>query len=145
MKEKIEIHCTAGTISTDMMGTLDGYGKVWYHSDGIANILSLSQVCFKGCSVSYSSEVDNQFHLKKPDGTTRTFMQSVQGLYYMDTKGHQNSQGGSIFITTIDDNASKFTNKDYSQACLARRLQRIIGRPSRRQMEAILDNNLLLD
>jgi hypothetical protein len=86
VKEKIEIHCTADTISTDMMGTLDGYGMFWYHSDGIANILSLSQVGLKVCSVSYSSEVDNQFHLKKPDGTTRTFKQSAQGLYYMDAK-----------------------------------------------------------
>ena len=145
VNNKIDIHCTAGTVSTNMMGTLCGYGKVWYHGDGIANILSLSQVCSKGYTVSYASNVDNQFHLTKPNGSTRTFKQSVQGLYYLETKENDGQQDESIFITTIDDNASKFTNKDYSQAYLARRLQRIIGRPSRRQMETVLDNNLLLN
>jgi hypothetical protein len=44
IEEKFEIQCTAGTISTNLMGTLNDYGDVWYHADGIVNILSLSQV-----------------------------------------------------------------------------------------------------
>ena len=38
------IHCTTGVAKTNLIGDLPGYGTVWYHPDGIANILSLSKV-----------------------------------------------------------------------------------------------------
>jgi hypothetical protein len=76
--------------------------------------------------------------VKKQDGTVRIFKQSPQGLYYSDAAGAKHDE--LIFITTVDDKASKYTNKDYSHAYLACRLQRIIGRPSTQHM---IDNNLL--
>jgi hypothetical protein len=39
----MDIHCNAGVTSTDMVGDLPGYGEVWYHPNGIANILSLTR------------------------------------------------------------------------------------------------------
>ena len=39
---EIDIHCNAGILVVTMVGDLDGYGTVWYHSEAIANILSLS-------------------------------------------------------------------------------------------------------
>ena len=36
----MDIHCNAGVTSTNMVGDLPGYGTVWYHPKGIANILS---------------------------------------------------------------------------------------------------------
>jgi hypothetical protein len=40
----LTIHSTSGTTITDLEGDFEGYGTVWYHPDGIANILSLSRV-----------------------------------------------------------------------------------------------------
>ena len=40
----LNIHCNAGVATTNMIGDLKGYGTVWYHPRGIANILSLSRV-----------------------------------------------------------------------------------------------------
>ena len=40
---RMDIHCNAGVTSTNLIGDLGGYGTVWYHPQGIANILSLSQ------------------------------------------------------------------------------------------------------
>jgi hypothetical protein len=141
VKNEMVIRCTAGTASTDMVGNLSGYGDVWYHKNGIANILSLSQVCKKGYKVTFSSDCDNRFTVEKHDGTIKMFKQSPQGLYYLDTASAKNDE--LIFITTVDDKASKYTNKDYSHAYLACRLQRIIGRPSTWHMLHIIDNNLL--
>jgi Zinc knuckle len=42
------IHCNAGTVKTTTIGNLPSYDPVWYHSSGIANILSLSLVISKG-------------------------------------------------------------------------------------------------
>jgi N-acetylmuramoyl-L-alanine amidase len=40
----MDIHCNAGATSTNLVGDLPGYGEVWYHPNGIANILSLAGV-----------------------------------------------------------------------------------------------------
>ena len=44
VRTHMDIHCNAGVTSTDLVGNLPGYGTVWYHPDGIANILSLARV-----------------------------------------------------------------------------------------------------
>ena len=44
VKGFMDIHCNAGVASTNWVGDLPGYGMVWYHQEGIANILSLSKV-----------------------------------------------------------------------------------------------------
>ena len=43
-KKDLFIHCTTGVAKTNLIGDLPGYGTVWYHPNGIANILSLSKV-----------------------------------------------------------------------------------------------------
>jgi hypothetical protein len=131
------IHCNAGTVTTTTIGDLPGYGPVWYHSAGIANILSLSRVISKGL-VTYDSEKGNEFVLAKADGSKTVFKQSEQGLYYVDTADH-----GSVFINTVADNQIEYTSRDRSRADAARRLQQIIGRPSTRDFVNIVNKNLL--
>jgi len=43
-KRDLTLHCNAGTTSIIKKGDLKGYGTMWYHPDGIANILSLNNV-----------------------------------------------------------------------------------------------------
>jgi Zinc knuckle len=43
-ESSMKIHCNAGVTTTRLVGDLPGYGTVWYHPQGIANILSLSRV-----------------------------------------------------------------------------------------------------
>ena len=40
----LDIHCNAGLATADKVGDFPGYGTVWFHPDGIANILSLARV-----------------------------------------------------------------------------------------------------
>lgn len=65
---KLIVHCNAGTATTDLVGEFDNYGTVWYHPDGIANVLSLSKVK-KRFRVTYDSENGNCFTIHKKDGT----------------------------------------------------------------------------
>jgi hypothetical protein len=44
----MDIHCNAGVTSTNLVGDLPGYGKVWFNPNGIANILSLLRVKEQG-------------------------------------------------------------------------------------------------
>ena len=134
----MDIHCNAGMTSTNLVGDLPGYGEVWYNPNGIANILSLCRVKERGFRVAYDSNTGNAFHVHKPDGTKRVFQQSKRGLYYMDT-----ATTGITLVNTVEDNKSNFSNIDYSRALLARKVQKMIGRPSNRTFLKIIDNKLL--
>ena len=134
----MDIHCNAGVTSTNLIGDLPGYGTVWLHPNGIANILSLARVCEHGHKVVYDSTVGDQFKVIKPDGSLRIFNKSDRGLFYLDT-----AQDGVSLVNTVADNRTRYNNRDYSRAVVARKLQALIGRPSVRQYKQIVDRNLL--
>jgi Reverse transcriptase (RNA-dependent DNA polymerase) len=141
----MDIHCNAGITSTNMIGELRGYGTVWYNPTGIANIISLSRATERGYQVTFDSSEGNVFHLHKSDGTVRTFKQSDRGLYYIDTKEDTGRHYDVSMVNTVADNRIKYSQRDYSQAQLARKIQKIIGRPSTKTYLSIVDNNLLPD
>ena len=138
--KQMDIHCNAGVTSTNLVGDLPGYGTVWYHPQGIANILSLSKVISRdGYHVTFDSTNGNQFLVQKPDGSVRIFRQAPRGLYFMDTNATQNV----ALLQTVADKKSNYTNALYSRATLARSIQKIIGRPSTRTFIRIIEKNLL--
>ena len=80
------MHCNAGTSTTNMVGDLAGYGTVWYHRLGIANILSLAKV--KGeYDIRFDSGARNCFEVEKKDrsGRKMVFNQSQNGFYSRNT------------------------------------------------------------
>jgi hypothetical protein len=132
------IHCNAGVTSTNLIGDLPGYGPVWYHPNGIANILSLARMKDRH-RVTFDSDNGNRFTIHKKDGSTRDFRESKKRLYYIDTS----AEAVALTINTVDDNKSRYTNRDYSRALLARKIQGTIGCPRTRSYLHIIDNNLL--
>ena len=136
----MNIHCNAGTTRTNLVGELVGYGTVWYNPKGIANILSLARVRERGYRVTFDSDDENSFYLHKKDGTVRVFTQSDKGLYYLDTR---EGEDNVVMINTVEGNSIRYSQRDYSQAKLARKIQQTIGRPSTKTFLSIVDNNLL--
>ena len=45
--ETLNAYCNSGVMTTNMVRDLEGYGTVWFHRQGIANILSLYNVTEK--------------------------------------------------------------------------------------------------
>lgn len=136
-------HCTVGVTTTRLVCNLPGYGIVWYHPDGIANILSLARVKVKRFAVTNDSAKGNHFKVVTLAGTVRLSFKpsaSRRGLYYLDAAKVQN---GTPMVNTVADNQSKYTNPDYSCALFAQKLQGIIGRPSDRAYKDIVNRNLL--
>jgi hypothetical protein len=96
---------------------------------GIANILSMVNMIAK-YRVTYGSHEGkhpNQFCVHKADGGIRKFQQSRRGLYYLDTATTENHT--VLAITTVEANKSRYTERDYSRAQLARKIQTLVGRP----------------
>ena len=139
------ILCTAGVAKTNLIADLPGYGTVWYHPDGIANLLSLSKVKEK-YRVTFDNDINNRFVMHRADGTQRIFQQSSRGLYFLDTSLTPQPTSGTnatVLVTTVADNANGFSNADYAQAVLARKIQKIIGCPITHSFIHFLNNNLL--
>ena len=82
----MDIHCNAGKARTDLIGDLPGFGAIWYHKNGIANILSRTKVeRMKGVEhVSYHTKMGRKFIVTKKDGIEKYFEQSDQGLHFLD-------------------------------------------------------------
>ena len=137
-KTTMKVRCNAGTMTTNMIGDLVGYGTVWYDPKGIANILSLARVQEKH-RVTYDSGAEGHFIIHKDDGSVRVFTKSVSGLFYIDTA----QLVGTSMLTTVADNKSVFTNREFEAAKLARKVQNMIGRPSTRAFLKIVDKNML--
>jgi hypothetical protein len=155
----LEIHCNAGVTVTYFVGDLKGYGTVWYHPDGIANILSLARVKEK-CQISYDSTNGNKFIVTKPDGNKHDFQQSSTGLFYMDVNEHgttftsvgsivekNNSTNyasagflqGTTLVNLVSENMMNYSRADYEKAVTARKLQHILGFPSTRTMINLIE------
>ena len=145
----LEIHCNAGKTSTNLKGMLPGYGEVWYHPSGIANVLSLVNV--KNAEgtrrITYDSKNGNQFTVEKTNGSKRNFVQSKRGLYYLDVQEEiiqpEKSEQATTLVNTVANNKSKYSQRDYSRAVLARRIQKIIGRPGTRKFIEIVKSREL--
>jgi len=61
---KMNIQSNTGISTKNMVGELAGYGTVWYHKNGIANILSLTKVS-RDHNVKLDSANGNNFEVKK--------------------------------------------------------------------------------
>ena len=88
---------------------------------------------------SHEGKYPNQFCVHKADGGIRKFQQSRRGLYYLDTATTENHT--VLAITTVEANKSRCTERDYSRAQLARKIQTLVGRPELADFIRYLDGN----
>jgi len=147
----MDIHCNAGITSTNLIGELPGYGTVWLHQGGIANIFSLSRMTKQGYHDTYDSEGGNQFKVIKSDRKFRIFKESDHGLFYLDTVADRvedrfdltDDESRVALINTVDDNCSKYTNHAYLCTELAQKIQHVIGHPSIKEYIQIIKRNLI--
>ena len=84
VKGYMQLSTQAGSTTTNLVGDLPGYGTVWFHPNGIANIIALTNMK-KHHRITYDSHEGNEFAVHKPDGTARIFKESSNGLFYFDT------------------------------------------------------------
>jgi hypothetical protein len=133
-----------------MMGDLPGYdGPVWYNPDGIANILSLSDV-MNYHHVTFDSRSGGCFRVFKDDGNVREFAKSENGLFFMVAKNADDTARGTTLmvsgaIETVDNKKSNYTARSYSRAIAARKFQDQFGQPPLRTVLEIIDKNLVSD
>jgi hypothetical protein len=124
------------------MADVSGYYlPVWFHPGGIANIFLLINVKAK-YHVTYDSrggDSPNKFCVHTENGDQRKFKQSRRGLYYLDTADPEHHT--VIAISTVESNKSKYTDRYYSRAKLAHKVQILVGRPALKDFLRFIDGN----
>ena len=154
INKELHLYTNAGKSIIDEMGDLPGFGPVWVHRNGIANILSFHAVkAMEGYSISYDSKINDIFKVEKPDGSIQEFNPSAKGLYYADfsksfTKllaqaKRVQFKGTQLEIHTTTENKAKFSKQDVIRAEAARALQHTAGHLSDTQLMRIAQRNQL--
>ena len=139
-----------------MMGVVQGYGKVWYHPESLANIMSFANIS-KKFKVQISTSLEDKqpsIAVTKSNGDIMYFKEIANGLYVYDasndiketkTKNTLKSNYCYLLISTTFENESKFTPREVQGARLARELHPKIGQPSKNLSFHILQYSLIRD
>ena len=140
----LTIYSTGGPTETNLIGDLPGFGVIWFHPKGIANILSLSKVK-KKFRITYDSAGSDTFDVHLDGGKVRSFIPSDSGLYFSNIQNPKfvNSCLSNVFVNTVAENKSKYSTQDYLRAVTARKLQSIVGTPSYQEFQNIVSTNRL--
>ena len=137
----LELATNAGTIMTNKIADVPGYGTVWYNENAIANIFGLSDLKKKH-RITYDSEKEDAFIVHMGQGKTTKFACSAEGLYHYVVK-NENDKEMSNLISTIKENRAGYTQRQFERAKTARELYHIVGTPTVENFKNLLKMNAI--
>jgi hypothetical protein len=92
-------------------------------------------------SRSRNGDSPNQLCVHKENGDQRRFKQSRRGLYYLDTASSENPT--VLAVSTVENNKSKYANRNCTRATLACKIQILVGRPELKDFLRYIEGNSL--
>ena len=113
--------------------------EVWFYRDGIANILSLSQLVDDGYNISFDCK-QNKFVLTTSKGEKIEFIRSPEGLYYYDLTANEDA---IVLVETVAENMEGYSRREIEAAKQARDGQELVGFPSERDYETMVRGGLV--
>ena len=120
---------------------------VWYAPDLVGNILALC-VLQRLCCITLDTAVEATILVHLQDGTVLRFVEYTNSLYLLLPSASPPIKPPCHHyscVSTVAENRAVFTRRELEGANRARELYRIIGRPSQRKFEAILDQGSILN
>ena len=120
--------------------------EVWFDYTGIANIIALHSVQ-DNFRVSYSNWFGsdrNAVVVLKPDDTKMKFIMSRKGLYYTDMSsiiGRPSKVGVFNQVTSVEENLTKYTQRDINKARAAQKFQIMYNNISTTKLLDIIATN----
>ena len=126
---KADIPCLFSGISgeplhVDQDGILPGLGRVYYHPDAAANVISWSKTEEQGYVNGYDQE-RGAFFANSPNGTTRWFPKNSDGLY-----AHDFSKPSHVFaVQTVQSIRKELSHRERKQVDKVHELYHRLGYP----------------
>ena len=140
----LRVVTNGGFQDSNLIADFANLGTVWFNPLSIANILSLADVR-KVRLVTMHTGNDPAMFIHRPDGSTMRFGEHECGLYVHDTAENNNNESVSAYcmLTTVEANKKLHTPRDVAKADEARRLYRLLGRPSEASFMKMLRDGYL--
>ena len=153
------MHSNGGNLRATKMGTVKGYGDVWYNKHSLANILSFANVR-KKFPITVSTGPDDlcpTICVHRPNGSMMKFCEISLGLYVYDTdqdnidtkfvidstNSINNTNCDYLFLQTVTENKTHFTPCQIKSADKALTLYKQLGQPSQKDFTQYLDMNFI--
>ena len=111
-----------------MMGTVEGFGEVYYNPSSLANILSLAHVDSRGFRVTLDTAIEPAFIVHNTSTGTKKFIRSKSGLHCYNILSN-NKRKEFTMIQTVKQNKTMFSKRELSQADRAMKIYQTVGRP----------------
>jgi len=145
MNDAIRVFSKGGHQDYSEKGTLTVFPfEVYYKSNSLANILSLSKVSeWYRITMNTDKEPVMVVHLNA--NVSHKFIKCGSGLYYLDTSQVEQPIDDYLFLSTVKSNKSYFSRREISGADRARDLQAILGWPSTADLRRYIKNNLIVN
>jgi len=136
--DKLYLTTSAGVMTTNLKATLPGWGDVWFDPATVTNILSYAQVRDR-YRVEYNYD-DDVFivHLGAKDVK---FERTPVGLYGFKPKLKGEMREELRFLTTLEENKTFYTPRQFERAKRARDLYHALGTPSIKDFKAMITIN----
>jgi hypothetical protein len=116
----VTVRCNAGRVQLTHQGYLGDYPyPVWYNPNGVANILSLSNVA-DNYQVTMDTKRSNGITVHTCNGFTIDFTPSPNGLYKHQLESNKEAQQMWTMLSTIKEHAMGYTKRAYKKALIAR-------------------------
>jgi hypothetical protein len=114
---------------------------VWYNPNGVANILSLSNVT-STYRVTMDTKRNKAITVHTHNGYTINFTPSHNGLHKHELKSKESILDMWTMLSTVRDRAMTYSKRVYKRALIARKLQNITMQPSSRKFQDIIIQHL---
>jgi hypothetical protein len=121
-------------------GTLLGYGRVYYHPQVTANVLSFFNIAKQFKSVTYNNRERDALKVTRDDGSIIQFIPSKEGLYYHDFNNSiERSKSHSMMIVeSVEQLKRNYNKREIEAAEKARRLYVMMGKLSEESFELMI-------
>ena len=140
--ETLELLSNGGTLETRLTAQFSNFKeRVWYHSEGVTNILSFARVRALGYKIDYDYERDC-FNVSSPERKV-TFEATEEGLYAMKLDAPAESAGVVMNLSSVEENKKRFSKRQIARADRAKDLYETIGFTSMRDFETIVKMNAI--
>ena len=123
---------------------------VHFKKDSMANILSFKDVfAIPGVRITMDTAKEDAIVVTTEEGKVIRFKPYSNGLFYFDTKTHNNNNKSKESVTqytivqTVDSNKQFFTSNEIEGADVSRKYQEILYFPGTSTLKTYLRNNLI--
>jgi len=160
--EPIDMHTNAGRKLLDKQATVPGFGDMYLHKDGLANIFGLDDLIQRGYRVCFDSDIENAFKVYGKNKELKgEFQRTREGLYSMRVGGSKSGENTNYndnpkqhrdknnmnnnMITTEKEAKRLYTPEQRRRAVRARRLFDAVGPMTTENFKAVLRTNIIQD